>query len=200
MQLTDKGKEFIASEETGGREYYEKKYKSGFIWPKGASGVTAMVGVDVGYYSEKEINDIFKPLTTPEELKLIQGGRGLKGARAEEYLPKLAGIQFTWQEALDVFDKHTLPKFIPLTLSVFPGVDKLCSSAQTALVSLVFNRGTLLKGETRREMLSIRNLVPKKDYANIAEQLKSMKRLWSKGSGLLARRDREAALVLECLG
>jgi GH24 family phage-related lysozyme (muramidase) len=199
MKLSRQGEEFIASEETGGKSYYENVYKCTFTWPKGASGPTAMVGIDIGYYTEKEIDDIFKPLTTAEELKLIQGGRGLKGARAEAYTEKLKKITFTWDEALDTFEKHTLPKFTKLTQRVFPGVEDLCDGARAVLVSLVFNRGTSLSGESRKEMLAIKNLVPAKDYKTIAAQIRSMKRLWPKGSGLLGRRDREAALVETCL-
>jgi len=200
MNISKEGELFIATEETGGKYYYEHVYKSAFIWPEGASGCTAMVGIDIGYYTPQEIDDIFKPITRPSELELIQRGRGLKGERAKEYLPKLTGITFTWNEALSVFENLTLPKFCALASRVFSGVDALCPDTQTALVSLVFNRGTSTKGESRREMAAIKELVPVKDYEGIAKQIKSMKRLWSKGSGLLQRRDREAALVEKCIG
>lgn len=199
MKLSKQGIEFIVEEETGGKDYYEKVIKSTFEWPGGASGPTAMVGIDIGYYTAAEVDDIFKPLTTSEELKLIQAGRGKTGSAAESYTKKLVGITFSWEEALQVFEAHTLPKFTGLASRVFPGVDDLCDGAKTAIVSLVFNRGTSLTGDSRREMKAIRDLVAEKDYIEIAKQIKSMKRLWSKGNGLLGRRDREAALVESCL-
>jgi hypothetical protein len=198
MKINQEGIDFIIEEETGGRDYYEKVYKRTFIWPKGMSGPTAMVGIDIGYYSAEEIDTIFKPLTTAHELDLIQNGRGKKGIIAEAYTKKLKGITFEWEEAVKVFELYILPKFTKYTEKAFPGVEKLCPAAQAALVSLVFNRGMSMKGPTRKEMLEIRNLVPSKKYTQIAAQLKSMQRLWQKGSGLIARREREAKLVESC--
>lgn len=199
MNISKEGKLFIIQEETGGKAYYEKVYKNSFIWPGGASGSTALVGIDIGYYTEEEITRIFKPITTSDELELIQLGRGKKGLNAKEYTKNLQNIKFSWSEALEIFELFTLPKFTKLTEKAFPGVEELAEAAQTAILSIVFNRGTSFKGSTRTEMLEIRNLVPKKDYKNIALQIKSMKRLWAKGNGLLGRRDREAALVSSCV-
>lgn len=199
MNIDKKGMDFIVEEETGGQQYYEKVYKSTFIWPKGASGCTAMVGIDIGYYSEAEINTFFKPVTDQEELERIQKGRGKKGIIAEAYLKNLKNITFTWQEAVDTFEHHILPKFERYTLKAFPGVENLAAPAQTALVSLVFNRGMRMNGPSRIEMKAIRDLVPVGDYKGIARQIICMKRLWAKGNGLLGRRDREAALVKSCI-
>lgn len=199
MKIDEAGVAFIVEEETGGKEYYEKVYKSTFIWPKGMSGPTAMVGIDIGYYSKDEIDTIFKPLTTEHELDLIQNGRGKKGVIAEAYTKKLKGITFTWEESLQTFELYILPKFLRYTEKAFPGVDRLCAGAQTALLSLVFNRGMSMNGASRREMAEIKKLVPKKKYKDIANQIRSMKRLWAKGSGLIGRREREAVLVESCL-
>lgn len=195
MQLNDKGIKFIVDEETGGQEYYEKVYKKTFVWPGGASGPTAMVGIDIGYYTVKEIDEIFGPISTPAELKLIQGGRGLTGTSGKNYTKKLKGITYEWSEAIEIFKRFTLPKFIELTKKAFPGVENLRPDAQTALVSIVFNRGTSMKGDRRAEMRAIRPLVASKDYKGIAAQIRSMKRLWPKGNGLIGRREREAVLV-----
>jgi GH24 family phage-related lysozyme (muramidase) len=198
MKLNDKGIEFIVNEETGGRAYYEKVYKSTFTWPGGASGPTAMVGIDIGYYTEEEVDKIFKPLTDNTELSLIRGGRGLKGISAKEYTVKLKGITFTWEEAIQTFKEFILPKFTKLTERAFPGVVELHENAQAAIVSLVFNRGTSFKGTSRVEMLELKNIIASsKDYDKMAAQFKSMKRLWDKTSGLVGRRDREAELILK---
>lgn len=197
MKLNDKGIEFIVTEETGGRAYYEKVYKSTFTWPGGYSGSTAMVGIDIGYYTEEEIDKIFKPLTDSSELALIRGGRGLKGLNAKEYTVKLKGITFTWEEAIQTFKEFILPKFTKLTERAFPGVAELSENAQAAMVSLVFNRGTSFKGSSRTEMLELKNIIASsKDYKAMEAQFKSMKRLWDKTSGLVGRRDREAAFLL----
>lgn len=198
MKIDAKGINFIVEEETGGREYYEKVYKSSFIWPKGASGCTAMVGIDIGYYTEKEIDSIFRPLSTSEELHRIQKGRGIRGLLASSYVKNLKNITFSWEESIYTFSQHILPKFLKLTNSAFPGVTDLEGQAQTALVSLVFNRGTKLTGESRREMYNIKKLVASRDYKNIAKEIRSMKRLWDSSSGLITRREREALLVDSC--
>lgn len=198
MNITKDGALFIIKEETGGQNYYEKVYKGSFIWPGGASGATALVGIDIGYYNFSEIENIFKPLTSRDELELIQAGRGKKGKEAEEYVSKLKKISFTWDEAVRVFESFTLPKFTALTEKVFPGVADLAPMAQAAILSLVFNRGASTKGATRAEMAEIKKLIPSKDYEAIAKQFTAMKRLWSKDSGLVGRRDREAALVAGC--
>lgn len=199
MKLNKKGVEFIVEEETGGKDYYEKVYKSTFIWPGGASGATAMVGIDIGYYTTAEVNLFFKPLTTPDELELIQEGRGKKGLIAKAYVKKyLNKITFTWDEAIQTFETYILPKFVRYTVKAFPGVEKLQEDAQTALVSLVFNRGMSMKGASRKEMLAIKGLVGDKDYQEIAKQIRGMKRLWDKTSGLVGRREKEAKLVENC--
>ena len=58
-----------------------------------------------------------------------------------------------------------------------------------------------MTGDSRLEMRSIRDLVPKKDYRGIADQLRKMKRIWEgKGlDGLIARREAEAKLVETCI-
>lgn len=198
MKIDAKGINFIVEEETGGREYYEKVYKSSFIWPKGASGCTAMVGIDIGYYTEKEVDTIFKPLSSSEELRRIQKGRGIRGVLANSYVKNLKNITFSWEESIYTFSQFILPKFLKLTNSTFPGAADLDGPAQTALVSLVFNRGTKLTGESRREMFNIKKLVASQDYKNIAKEIRSMKRLWDKSSGLIVRREREALLVDSC--
>ena len=200
MKLNDKGIEFIVTEETGGRAYYEKVYKSTFTWPGGYSGPTAMVGIDIGYYTEEEVDKIFKPLTDSMELALIRAGRGLKGSSAKEYTVKLKGITFTWEEAIQTFKEFILPKFTNLTERAFPGVSELHENTQAAMVSLVFNRGTSFKGSSRAEMLELKKIIATgKDYTAMASQFRSMKRLWDKTSGLVGRREKEAQLIDSCI-
>ena len=65
---------------------------------------------------------------------------------------------------------------------------------------MVFNRGTSLKGPSRMEMRKIKELIPKKDYKGIANEVRKMKRLWigKNLDGLLERRDSEADLIEKC--
>ncbi|MEY5134938.1 MAG: hypothetical protein RL709_639 [Pseudomonadota bacterium] len=184
----------------GGKSYYEK-YLSKFTWPGGASGPTIAIGIDCAYYSELELAKIFSFLST-EQLDQIKKASGKSGERGKEYTKTLraAGIVVEWDKALDIFQKLTWPKFTKLAEKTFPGLSDLHPDAYGAIISLVFNRGTSLKGDSRKEMVNIKNLIPKKDYKKIAKEFRNMKRIWvGKGlDGLIERREAEAALVEKC--
>jgi len=184
----------------GGRAYYEK-YLNGPTWPGGASGMTLAIGIDCGYYTPTELREIFNFLPD-NQIKAIQGASGKTGQAGKEYTGSIRnlGIKITWDQAVEIFDKYTWTKFAKLAERTFPGLDQLCDNAYGAIVSLVFNRGSSLVGDSRSEMREIKNLVPKKDYRSISLEIQKMKRIWQgKGlDGLLARRDAESALVLTC--
>lgn len=203
MSINKKGIDFITKWETGGKSYYENYYKSSFVWPEGASGPTIGVGIDCAYYTKEELKEMFEPYFSPQELQLVYGAVGKKGSAGQSYTKKLKGIKLSWDEALAIFEKFTLPKFWALAIKAFPGIEELCDDAQTALLSLVFNRGTDFRGPRRIEMLRIRNLVPKKDYESIATEFRKMKRLWKDNkksdSDLTDRRESEAKLIENCI-
>jgi GH24 family phage-related lysozyme (muramidase) len=185
----------------GGRAYYDK-YLSKFTWPGGASGPTIGIGIDCAYYSKDELARIFNFLPV-NQIELIQQASGKTGQAGREYVKKLrqANIKVNWDSAVDIFEKLTWPKFSRLAERAFPQLDELCEDAYGAIVSLVFNRGTSMRGESRREMREIRDLVIRRDYRSIAHEFRKMKRIWKgKGlDGLLERRDAEANLVLSCV-
>lgn len=185
--------------EVGGGENYYNKYLSKFTWPGGASGPTIAIGIDCCYYTKQELQNIFSFLS-PEQIKLIVESTGKSGERGKEYTKVLrqAGIVVEWEKAVEIFNNITWPKFAMLTEKAFPGVDKFKQNAYGAIVSLVFNRGTSMIGSSRSEMRNIRDLyVPKKDYKNIAKEIRKMKRLWKDKNldGLLTRREAEAKLI-----
>ena len=184
----------------GGQSYYEKKL-SRFTWPGGASGPTIGIGIDTAYYNAREIADIFKFLPE-DQIHLIQGAAGRTGSRGKEYTAKLRkeGIVVTWSHAVEIFNELTWTKFSKAAERAFPGLEELCEDAYGAIVSLVFNRGTAMKGDSRREMRNIRSLIGDQDYKKIAKELRSMKRIWEgqELDGLLKRRDAEADLVESC--
>jgi hypothetical protein len=191
----------ILEYEVGGTESYYNKYLTHPTWPGGASGTTLAIGVDCGYYTADELRRIFHFLPS-NQLNAVANASGKTGQAGKEYVQRIKplNITVTWDQALGIFNTLTWPKFARLTEQAFPGVDQLCDNAYGALVSLVFNRGSSLSGPSRAEMRIIRELVPKKDYNGIADELRSMKRIWEgKGlDGLLARREAEARLVETC--
>ena len=201
-QPSQKALDLILEYEVGGGKTYYDKYLSRFTWPGGASGPTIGIGIDCGYYTKDELLKIFHFLKD-SEVKLIQNASGKTGQSGKEYTKVLqqAGITVTWEQAKEIFDTITWPKFAKLAERAFPGLDKLCDNAYGAIVSLVFNRGTSMTGDSRSEMRVIRDLVPEKNYKGIANELRSMKRIW-KGrglDGLITRREAEAKLVETCI-
>jgi hypothetical protein len=184
----------------GGKKYYEK-FLSKFTWPGGASGPTIGIGIDCAYYSKAELGEIFKFLKE-EEIELIKQASGMTSERGREFTKKLraAGITVSWERAVEIFETFTWNKFSKLAQKTFPGLSELCPDAYGAIVSLVFNRGTSLKGERRLEMRNIRVLIPRKDYKKIAQEFRDMKRIWigKNLDGLIERREAEALLIETC--
>lgn len=184
----------------GGKSYYEK-YLSKFTWPGGASGPTIAIGVDCAYYSRAELEEIFNFLPA-DQINLIQNASGKTGLSGKEYTKTLRsnGITVMWEKALQIFESLTWPKFTKLAERTFPGLTELHPDAYGTIVSLVFNRGTSLRGTTRTEMVNVKTLIPSKNYNKIANEIRSMKRLWvgKNLDGLLERRESEARLIESC--
>lgn len=201
-KLSDDAFNLLLKYEVGGGKGYYDKFLSKFTWPQGASGPTIGIGVDCAYYTPQELRKIFNFL--PEnQIELIVKASGKTGQQGKEYTKILrkSNITVNWDDAIKIFEKLTWPKFTKLAEKTFPGLEELCDNAYGAIVSLVFNRGTSLNGDSRLEMKNIKNLVPKKNYKGIARELRKMKRIWEgKGlDGLLERREAEAKLVETCI-
>jgi hypothetical protein len=197
-----KALDLILKYEVGGGKSYYDRFLAKPTWPGGASGMTLGIGVDCGYYTPAELEKIFNFLPK-KQLDIVKGASGKKGLAGKEYTNqyKNSGIIITWDQAVDIFNDLIWPKFAKLAERAFPELDKLCDNAYGAIVSLVFNRGSSLTGDSRREMREIKILVPKKDYRSIALEFQKMKRIWKdKGlDGLLERRDAESNLILSCI-
>ena len=198
--LSPNSLKLIIDYEVGGGESYYNRYLKKPCWPKGASGVTVGVGYDLGYNSSSQFQKDWGGKINDSDFNRLKRCLGFKGSAASKKVSSVSNIEIPWESALNVFKLNTIPRFIAITLRAFPGADKLHPDAFGALVSLVFNRGGSLKGSRRSEMARIRDLVPTKNYDAIAQEIRSMKRIWAgKGlDGLLRRRDKEAALVDAC--
>jgi len=203
-QPSEDALKLIFEYEVGGGESYYNKYLQHPTWPGGHSGLTLGIGIDCGYYTQKELANLFSFLSA-EQLTIVKNASGKVGENARTYVRsdavKKANISVNWEQAVKLFDELTWPKYARLTDLAFPGADQLKDNAYGALVSLVFNRGSSLKGDSRTEMRNIRDLIPSKNYAGIANELRKMKRIWEgKGlDGLIARREAEAKLVETCI-
>lgn len=192
--LSEAGLKLILDFEVGGgRPYYKKASLDKPNWPGGASGVTIGIGHDLGYVSLERWMDKI----SPGWVARLQKARGVKGDRARRLIYGLRDISIPWDTALDVFVNYTVEAEYANAKRAFPGMENLHRDVQGALVSLVFNRGTAMNGDKRKEMRQVRDAVARGDVQGIADAIRRMKRLWvGKGlNGLLRRRDAEAALV-----
>lgn len=197
-EVSKDGLQLIYDYEVGGGKAYYNRYLVRPEWPGAASGVTIGVGYDLGYNSAGVIRKDWAELDDPIPLRLSTAA-GITGSRARAILGEYRDIRVEWAAADGVFRSVTLSRFYELARRTFPGFEKLRPNAQAALTSLIFNRGSSMAGESRREMRKIRDLVPAEDYKGIAGQIRSMKRLWplssDVGRGLQRRREAEAKLV-----
>lgn len=177
-------------------------------WPGGASGITIGIGYDLGYCSPDEFSGDWKDCLSDEDCAALTAVLGKRGADAQKCAAALKAIRIKLADAQRVFLERSVPTYQAQTMRAFPGVDKLPADAQGALVSLVYNRGGGMTDskknpqlQDRREMRAIRDAVPSGNLQEIANQLRSMKRLWvgKNMEGLLRRRDAEADLVESCI-
>ncbi len=186
----------IINDEIGSPEYYRKRLRSP-CWPGGNSGITIGVGYDLGYVEKDKFLDDWHSNISPPKLQRLSKYCLLKGKKAKNKLRFLSDIEIPLSKASLVFRTTSVPSYAASTQRAFPGIEELAPIAQTALLSLVYNRGASMKGDSRKEMRAIRKLVKEQDYQGMADQVRNMKRLWEgRGlDGLLIRREREAAAL-----
>jgi len=195
--ISKKAIDFIIQHEAGGKVYYEKFLQKP-TWPGGQSGVTIGLGYDLGYNTEKQFMADWSPVLNLNFVNALRSTLGIKGEKAKAMLKgEILNVRVPYIAAYEVFAKSSIPRFFALTKSIYPQLEELNEDTQGALVSLVFNRGSSLNGDSRKEMKAIVDLVAKKDYHGIAEEIEKSKRLWEgKGlDGLVIRREAEADLI-----
>ena len=191
MNISAKGLAFIVDKETGGKGYYEKFLKHP-TWPGLQSGVTIGVGYDLGYNTKEQFRKDWAEYLDCDELEVLSGFCGVTGRAIS--LSSIRDITIPWAFAVSVFNETTVPRFYRQLLAVYPEAEKLHPDAASALLSLVFNRGTALKGDRRVEMADIQSALKQGNLEEIPDLLRSMKRLWPETAGLRIRRDDEASL------
>lgn len=201
LMISKKGFQALVRHEIISKKYYERRLQRP-TWPGGASGVTIGIGYDLGYNSPAQIRRDWQAYLSSDDLERLVSVSRKKAASAKQVLATVRMVRIPFAAANEVFSVTVLPRHAALTRKAYPGIHKLLPDAQTAILSLVYNRGTAMSGSRRKEMKALRLLVKKANYSGIAQQLTAMKRLWeNKGlDGLLKRRDAEAKLVLHAAG
>lgn len=200
MTISKKAIDLIIQHEVGGRAVYEKRYQKP-IWAGGDSGLTIGLGYDVGYVKEAQLFSDWQGLNL-NFLNALKRFCGVKGEVVKTMMRgEVLNVIIPYNIAYEVFVKKSIPKYYAMTKKIYPQLDELNEDTRGALVSMVYNRGAKIDGESRKEMKAIVDLVAKKDYEGIAEQIEQSKRLWEgKGlDGLVIRREAEADLIRESL-
>lgn len=190
MNISDLAIKSIIGWECGG----EAEYNNAPEWPGEQSGVTIGIGYDLGMTPANEIVQAWGPYVSSDDLKVLVGLSGKTGPKAQELLPHVRHLRFTWATAETVFRETTLPTHFLRTLRVYPQIVDLHGHCAGALVSLVFNRGPSLIGDRRAEMADIQALLKANNLNAIPERLEAMQRLWPNTAGLRRRRREEADL------
>ena len=168
------------------------------VWPGGASGVTWGIGYDGGHQTAAVIADDWLDHYAVDRLARTAG---ITGQQARSILSQYRDIPTGYEHASRVFETRSLVEYERRTRRAFGNekFDALKPTACGALVSLVYNRGAAMTGDSRREMRNIRDkCVPSGDHSCIANEIRAMKRLWRgtvNENGLSARREAEAILA-----
>jgi GH24 family phage-related lysozyme (muramidase) len=199
--ISKKSLEMIIHHEIGGRAYYDKKLQAP-IWAGGESGVTIGMGYDLGYNSDKQFMLDWSGAINLNFINALRPTIGIKGIQAKAMLKgEILNVRIPYNTAYEVFVKSSLPRYYEMTKKIYPNMDLLNDDTKGALVSVVYNRGNRLEGDSRAEMRAIVDLIAKQDYEGIAEQIEKSKRLWEgKGlDGLVTRRESEADLVRDSM-
>lgn len=207
-ELSQSAFDLIVHFEIGSPTYYSRHLQRA-SYPGGASGVTIGIGYDLGYNTRERIKADWGGKVSTSTLKLLLAAAGLKRGAAKAFVARHRNrIVIPLEVAEDVFQESTLPRFIRLTARTFPGSQELLpANTFGALVSLVFNRGSSLKGHRRRHMAAIAQNIAKlrngkQSLANaigrISAEISSMQVIWRGKNlpGLLRRRRAESKLAL----
>lgn len=193
--LTPASRTLIYEFEVGGKSGYNAHPEA----PDArVSGITWGIGYDAHQNSKGAILADWARLGQTPVTRLA-ATQPYYGPSARAHLNEVRDIIVSWQHASNVFDTINVGREFAAAHRLWPGFDELRSNAQGALISQGFNRGWSTIGANRTEMREMRRLVPNKDYAGIAAQMRKSIRVWVGTSiyrGMVARRNAEAKLVV----
>jgi GH24 family phage-related lysozyme (muramidase) len=196
--LTAAGVTFIARQEVTDASRYRRLLQKP-CWPDANSGITIGIGYDCSAVTATQLRADWSLELAADAVAQLCGAAKRVGSKT--LVARLDGVVVPLASAMRVFTATSLPKYLANARRAFPQVDDLPPARQTALVSLVYNRGARLTdirpGKCdREEMRKIRALLAAGNLDDVAAQFESMTRLWdpSKDPGVIQRRRDEAAL------
>ena len=182
--------------------YYEVGGRSGYssvpevpAYRTTASGVTVGFGTDCGHMSKAQIQEAFEGIIPQKMINALKLTSGKKGRDAYyNGLPLVKHtVRISWDQAVKVFERYTLPRFTLLTKNAFGlSRNQLHPHENGALTSLVFNRGSSMSGNRRRHMRYVRDDIPEGE--NVPRIFMDMREIWNYNQlrGLWLRRESES--------
>lgn len=193
-RLSPRALEMIASFEVSSRAIYEEKFAHP-SWAGASSGIVIGIGYDLGYVSPTQFNQDWGRLIPASDLSRLSTAVLVKGANAGEIVASLRDISIDWDDAVTVFGKQ-IERWSTVVDARLPNARELPPDCYGAILSIAYNRGVAfdVDGERYVEMRAIKDLIEKREFNKIADQIRSMKRLWPNLPALQQRRDKEAKL------
>jgi hypothetical protein len=184
---------FIGREEVSSPAQYRARYRHP-TKPTDNSGITIGIGYDLKHVTDAQFRADWSDILAAPVLTRLLPAVNVPGS--QELLATVRDVDVPLPGAVTVFLKRMVPRHAGNARSIYPTLDALPPARRTALISLVFNRGTDLEGDRRREMKRIRDLLAAGDTEAVAEQLEAMTRIWDPvaEAGVITRRRREATL------
>jgi GH24 family phage-related lysozyme (muramidase) len=194
--ISDEAIKLIIEFEISGKDAYERKYRRP-IWPKGASGVTIGIGYDVGHQSVAQLRADCAGILAAGMVATLERACGVQGAAASSLAQQMSSVDVSWDQAIELFKRKSLPRWVGLVKSKLENTDQLSKDSLGALVSLTYNRGAggyTLQKPRFAEMRNIRAHMAARQFASIPDEFLNMRRLWPDLRGLQRRREKEAEL------
>ena len=168
-------------------------------WPGGASGITLDPGLDVGHAKPDLIKLAYYDLLTAEQWQAVESVMGITGDAAKKKLHDtkdpmygiLNSIRVSRETADPVFTLVASPYWKD-ACKRFPGLgdESTPSAVQTAMLSIVYNRGVYNKG-----LLCLRPLIEYHDWQKMGHTIAGMQQA-HKLPGISKRRRMEGGLIL----
>ena len=199
-QLTSAGATFIARAEVSSAAEYKRVHQKP-TWPSSKSGVTIGIGYDLQFVTAADLQADWSSFLDAGLLTRLAACTNKVGSQS--LVDPLVDVVVPLFSAVSVYARRSLPKYWKMAIGIYPRIaaDGFPPARRTALVSLVYNRGTRLRDDNptlqeRREMRSIQQRLATGDVDRVADDLESMERVWAGQGlgGLIQRRRDEAAL------
>jgi hypothetical protein len=198
VAITAPGGTFVARAEVTSPQTYRATYRIP-TWPSKDSGITIGIGYDLRFVTPAQLRADWGGVLAEQALTRLSAVTHVVGSDTRRDSVRDVDVPLTG--AMTVFARRSIPAYLGDVRRIYPQVDALSPARQTALVSLVYNRGPRLKDkdsavEDRREMRAIQDLLATNTLDAVAEQFERMTRLWDpqKLAGLVQRRRNEATL------